>query len=332
MMLYSNRNNQKIRISVALCTYNGGRYLKDQLQSIARQTRLPDELVICDDQSTDDTSRVVGDFAQQASFPVSFNINPQRLGVTRNFERAFGLCQGQFIAPCDQDDIWLPEKLATLARVLEHDSQCLLSFCDMAILTNQGHATNVSQWNQLGFNANRVAAFNDGKSLETLLRYNVVTGMAMMFRRSLLTLATPLPAQFIHDEWLSLLAACTGKVTAVNQQMVQYRQHASQSIGAANRNVIAQWRYARQHMGQEYIDRQIVRTELLRDKLASLPAESLRPDALDLVSAKLEHLRRRQAMRQHWYTRLSGAVSQGAQGQYQKFGYGWKSMAQDLFL
>lgn len=332
-MSYLNRSSSKPVVSVALCTYNGAAYLEPQLQSLARQSRLPDELVVCDDQSTDETARIVGNFAQQAPFPVSLNINPQRLGVTGNFERAFALCQGKFIAPCDQDDLWLPEKLATLARLLEQDATCQASFCDVAIMPTQGGKLDAqTQWQKLGFNARRVAWFNQGHALEMLLRYNVVTGMAMMFRRDLLKLARPLPADFIHDEWLALLAAATGKLVAVNQPLVHYREHGQQSIGPASRNVVKQWRHAREKMGDAYIARQLARTEQLIQTLGKMEESKLAPNTMSLLAAKAEHLKRRLALRRHWYTRLPGAVKQGAQGQYRQFGYGWKSMAQDLFL
>ena len=102
-------------ISVAMCTYNGEKYLREQLESIALQTRLPAELVICDDRSTDSTSEIIRNFADSAPFPVRFNLNPVNLGgatkgITKNFEQASRLCTGDLIAFCDQDDVWLPKK------------------------------------------------------------------------------------------------------------------------------------------------------------------------------------------------------------------------------
>src|SRR5882762_9087557 len=100
-----------MKISIAMCTYNGARYLREQLDSIAAQTRPPSELIVCDDNSLDETREIVAGFAASAPFPVRLGVNEQNLGSIRNFERAIKLCEGDLIALSDQDDVWLPEKL-----------------------------------------------------------------------------------------------------------------------------------------------------------------------------------------------------------------------------
>ncbi len=99
------------RISVALCTYNGERFLPQQLASMAKQTRLPDELVVCDDRSTDRTMALVREFAASSPYPVRIFENEHNLGFAANFERAIRLCEGDLIALSDQDDIWYPIRL-----------------------------------------------------------------------------------------------------------------------------------------------------------------------------------------------------------------------------
>jgi len=96
--------------SVALCTYNGERFLSQQLASLAAQTVLPDELVVCDDASTDASMRVVEDFAKNAPFSVRIFRNPNNLGYVKNFEQAIGLCSKEIIFLCDQDDDWEKKK------------------------------------------------------------------------------------------------------------------------------------------------------------------------------------------------------------------------------
>src|SRR3974390_3258095 len=108
-------------VSVVLCTYNGARYLREQLESIARQSRQPAEMVVCDDGSEDDTVTILRGFASEVSFPVRIFQNPHRLGSTRNFDQGIGLASGEFIALCDQDDVWAPEKLEYLANMLISD-------------------------------------------------------------------------------------------------------------------------------------------------------------------------------------------------------------------
>src|SRR5713101_1538304 len=108
----------KMYLSVAMCTYYGARFLQEQLESIAAQTRLPDELVVCDDRSADGSVEIVRNFAKSAPFPVQLEINETNLGAIKNFEKAIGLCEGETIALADQDDIWKPQKLSRLSVAL----------------------------------------------------------------------------------------------------------------------------------------------------------------------------------------------------------------------
>src|ERR1700688_2975817 len=102
------------RLSIAMCTCNGVAYLRQQLDSIAGQSRLPNELVVCDDHSTDSSVPIIEQYATTVAFPVRLHVNGQRLGVTKNFEKAISLCKGDLIALADQDDVWFAEKLARL--------------------------------------------------------------------------------------------------------------------------------------------------------------------------------------------------------------------------
>jgi glycosyltransferase involved in cell wall biosynthesis len=118
----------KETISIALCTYNGERFLPRQLASILEQTRLPDEMVVCDDGSTDGTLEILHDFADQATFPVEVIRNGHTLGSSENFVQAIGLCEGTFIALSDQDDIWYPSRLERSEQELNNHPEAALLF------------------------------------------------------------------------------------------------------------------------------------------------------------------------------------------------------------
>ena len=109
-------------VSVAMATYNGARFIREQLDSLARQTVLPAELVITDDGSTDNTLEIVADFAARAPFPVRVERNPENLGFRANFMKAASLCTSDLIAFCDQDDIWLPHKIETCLELFDNDN------------------------------------------------------------------------------------------------------------------------------------------------------------------------------------------------------------------
>src|SRR3984885_12515504 len=106
-------------ISVAMTTYNGERFLGEQLRSIAVQKRLPEELVVADDQSTDQTCKIVTDFTRTAPFPVRLHRNERRLGWRNNFMSVLGRCPSDLVAIRDEEDVGPPDKLAIAERAMD---------------------------------------------------------------------------------------------------------------------------------------------------------------------------------------------------------------------
>lgn len=202
-------------VSVALCTYNGARYLREQLDSLLVQTCRDFEIIAVDDGSTDDTLHILQQY-QQRDARLRVYTNPVNLGVRRNFERALSLCAGRFIAPCDQDDIWLPEKLQALLDTMgEHAA----AYCDSEIIDEQGasvHKPMSSRCNMLSTDDPAVFA-----------AANCVSGHAMLFRRELIARALPVPDCFYYDWWLAAVAACSGGVVYCDRKLVSYRFHES---------------------------------------------------------------------------------------------------------
>src|SRR5262245_47180770 len=131
---YCIRRLRSMRLSIALCTYNGAVYLKEQLDSLAAQTRMPDELVISDDRSTDDTLRLIEEFAATAGFPVRLSVNESNLGIAKNVEKAISLCRGDVILLSDQDDVWHADKLETVEGIFEVKPQLSLVFSNAELV------------------------------------------------------------------------------------------------------------------------------------------------------------------------------------------------------
>ncbi len=117
-----------VKISVALCTYNGAEFLPAQLASIVAQSRQPDEIVVCDDGSTDETHAQLRQFVTESSIPVQFRINEKNLGSVKNFEQAIRLCTGEVIVLCDQDDVWREDKLKLIETAFSKRRQPDLFF------------------------------------------------------------------------------------------------------------------------------------------------------------------------------------------------------------
>jgi glycosyltransferase involved in cell wall biosynthesis len=212
------------RISVAIATYNGARYLPEQLQSLAAQTLSPCEVVVCDDGSTDATLQVIDDFARSAPFAVRAVRNEARLNYRANFMQAAQRCSGDLIAFCDQDDVWRADKLAVTAAPFA-DPEVLLVHHNARIYSAQAGVTGQlyrSRW---------------PPSVSEPLRRNpfaLPPGFTQVFRRSLLTLSELRagtldywgPGESLaHDQWVYILASSLGRVAYEHQTLVDYRQH-----------------------------------------------------------------------------------------------------------
>jgi glycosyltransferase involved in cell wall biosynthesis len=222
-------------ISIAMATYNGACYIREQLDSIAAQTMLPCELVVTDDGSTDATLEIVRDFAQGATFPVRVYSNDKRLGFSNNFFRAASLCGGEYIAFCDQDDVWLADKLAT----------CVQPFADAEVLLVI-HAAQVvgadltpSEKTVYSITSNLIFPPMEGPPWE------MFNGFAMIFRASLLEYAGParkikssISESYLmssHDLFVYFIASSFGKIALLSGKLLFYRQHESNLAGACRK-------------------------------------------------------------------------------------------------
>ncbi len=221
-------------ISVALCTYNGGRYLRGQLESIAGQTVQPCELVACDDGSSDDTIGILREFSRTAAFPVEIVRNPRNLGSTKNFEQAMRLCRGELIALCDQDDWWTPEKLGVLSEILVRGKSGAV-FSDGLLMDAQSKLAGKTFWDSIGFRRG-VQAFRDAsrrrERISELLKRNVVPGAATMIRSDCREIVLPLPAGWVHDGWLAWMMTLHSSIVACPRPLIHYRVHDDQQVGA----------------------------------------------------------------------------------------------------
>ena len=223
-----------MKLSVAMGTYNGARYLPAQLASIAAQTRLPDEIVVSDDCSADETCAQVETFAATTPVAVRLYVNEQNLGSTRNFERAIGLCTGDVIALSDQDDVWRSDKLHLIEESLMKAPAAGLVFSDAEIVDADLNPLGGRLWTQLGFDKKQRRLMRSGRSLEVLLPGRTVTGATMAFRSNYRDLFLPVPAEIpmIHDGWIALAIAAVAEVISIEEPLVKYRQHSQQQIGA----------------------------------------------------------------------------------------------------
>ena len=200
------------RISIAMATYNGAKFLRDQLDSFICQTRQPDEVVICDDGSTDTTLEILREFSERAPFAVHVHQNRVNLGYTKNFERAMSLCIGDLIFLSDQDDVWFREKIEIMTQVLADKPEIYVLQTDMVLVDE---ALNATPYTQLG----NIRALGHHSS-------SFVTGCGSLIRKAWLDLALPIPADVVaHDNWLHRLALALGARELYDKPLQYYRRH-----------------------------------------------------------------------------------------------------------
>lgn len=222
-----------MKISVAMATYDGERFLVEQLESLAAQSRLPDELVVSDDCSSDRTLAVVEEFARSAPFPVSIFKNAKTLGYADNFLRAAQLCKGDWISFCDQDDVWMPGKLATIERYTE------ISGRDVMLIA---HSAAVVDEDLQGTTSRRpdIARFRVCRGSELPASW-YVEGLAITFRGELVRDLSPsdrgpdggkpmLP--LAHDVWVCRLARILGDIVLLPDSLCLYRRHSATATTA----------------------------------------------------------------------------------------------------
>lgn len=276
------------RISVAMATYNGEKYISEQLDSIASQDLLPIELVITDDGSTDRTLQIIGEFARLAPFPVRVFRNEPRLGYADNFLKAASLCEGDLIAFCDQDDIWTESKLKTCSRFFE-DPNVMLTIHSAQTIGSSGKAMQFPRLSTTRvWGACDVDPFASGP------------GFAMVIRSDLLSMVDNnlRPARLrIHDQWIWFLAVCSGKVATIAVPLALYRQHGSNVFGAPRQKPLTERTaiIANTLAYDKFAEFEFASSKLLRSAAEARPhrSEQLRRSA-DLLEfrAKLHLLRR----------------------------------------
>jgi len=321
-----------MKISLALCTFNGARYLASQLESIVTQTRPPDELIVCDDQSSDHTREIIQTFASSASFPVRLYVNDKQLGVRKNFERAISLCSGDVIALCDQDDIWHPEKLQLAEAVFLSSSDVGLVFSDAELVDDKLRAEDCNLWQVIGFDARKKRRIAEGKTLEVLLGMNVVTGATMTFKVEFRDLILPIPPEGLyHDGWIALIIAAVAQLAFIDRPLIKYRQHRDQVVGTPLSRQ-APDSIALQKTEPQYYLQQAERFQQAYKRLAANPEALNNPEALSMFQQKIVHLRARAAMPDKRLSRVPLVMRETLNRHYQQYSRGWLSAAKDLLV
>lgn len=321
------------RCSVVLCTYNGASFLAAQLESLVRQSRLPDELVIGDDGSTDSTLAILESFQDKAPFPVRIHRwNGLPLGPAANFARTLALAEGDMIALCDQDDIWREDKLVRLCAALMDEPDVTMAFSDAELLDEHLRPLGYTMWQrvELGIQELEVIAADD--PMQVLLKRFRVTGATLIFATWLRPLILPLPPDWPHDAWIACIAAANGRLRAIPEPLLRYRQHGGNAVGGQRPSF---WKLLRRGLSsdrQSYLLSELARHRELAVRLQSLPQQRFSRPAATAVAAKVRHLERRAALPAFPLARWPSVLNEWAAGGYRRWTTDWRSLALDLFL
>ena len=210
-----------INISVALCTYNGEDYLRQQLASILSQTMAVDEIVICDDCSNDNTVLIINEFKEKYPNLIRLYQNDSNLGYRRNFDKCYRLCKGEYIFSCDQDDIWNDNKVERIFKTFKED--IMLVFTNASIIDKNGNDVGYTLWDIILLDYNQVSNIEAFK--ETIQNRFVVTGATMAFRKSMYDKVEVCRYTLEHDALIARVAPIFGNVIAINDKLIKYRRH-----------------------------------------------------------------------------------------------------------
>ncbi len=213
-----------MKTSVALCTYNGARFLQEQLDSISAQTCQPDEVIVGDDGSTDETLAILERWKNTVPFPVRILTHEKNLGHTKNFEATARECIGDVVFFCDQDDIWLPEKVATVMNVFETQPDVGLVCHNTTVMDENGKDTGLTE-----------ITLRERGNRRSSLRYfcpvneksPIVSGCCMAVRTEFLRKTFPFFCA--HDVCIYAMARAETKIETIFEPLMKFRYH-SQNV------------------------------------------------------------------------------------------------------
>ncbi len=316
---------------MALCTYNGEKFLGQQLESILVQSLLPQEIVVSDDGSTDGTLEVVRgvltpEVLAETGISLTILTRQKPLGVTRNFESALAACSGAFISLCDQDDVWRPDRLARLRAGFSSDD-VLLVHSDARMVDSEGLPLGDTLFASLGARRRELNREQGPTAFEVLVRRNLVTGATAMVRRQLVVAARPFPASWVHDHWLAVVASLGGRIVVDRGQLIDYRQHGANQIGATKLtasvavDLLAQSRRGRHEDRVERIEE--LNRRLIAGELSATDAQRA------FVAGKLRHELIRLGMPLGRIARWPSVARELVTGRYHRFSRGIIDVVRD---
>lgn len=310
-----------------MCTYNGERFLPEQLESLLQQTEMPDEMVVCDDRSTDRTLNILQEFAGRAPFPVMIHVNREQMGPAANFARCFGLCKGEILLASDQDDLCYPYRIADTRRAFEADPALTFVFSDAPLIDEAGGEMGRTLYSSAAILGTDRRLLEQGTALTPVIhRWGMIYGCTLAFRAKYLAAALPVPYFWGHDTWIALVLSVLGPSRRLERPVTRYRQHEAQAMGAEDWSVSQRLKEAQARTADEY------RLELRRYELGMAGMEAhpeVKSRLLPELAARYEFLKKRLEIRNGGWRRGPELLSLVMRGAYWRHGAGLRSVVKD---
>ena len=329
----------QLKVSVAMCTYNGEAFLKEQLESILTQTIYPNELIVCDDCSKDSTLEILYAFKNICNFPVTIIVNKKNIGINKNFENAIAHCSGEVIALADQDDIWLPTKIEEIICVFQDNPNCGYVFSNADLIDANGESLGRDLWYSIKFTQNRYRRYVGGDQLKVMLRDgNFIYGMTMAFRSAYMPALLPIETRSYactHDVWISIILSAVGAYgVAVPKTLVKYRQHERQLAGGGRQLTFVE-SLENAHKRKSEID--MVFVDALMNIASRLGHEDQNKEhvlfSIKQLTQQAEHLRARYlAGVTKGFSKFKIVFRESMSGRYGRYSGSIKSIIKDLVL
>ena len=221
-----------MQISVALCTFNGELFIEEQLKSILQQSVHVDEIIICDDNSTDKTVELIKAFGYKHE-RIKLFVNQSNLGISKNFYQAIRKSKGDCVFLSDQDDIWHPDKVQIMVEHMLHSSAKVV-FSDAELVNQNNVSLNKKMFDITGFNKTKKFLNSANGRVLVFFENRIVPGATMLIDKEYFTNQICLPDDefVLHDGWIASYAAIDNKISFVDKPLIRYRQHSGNIIGA----------------------------------------------------------------------------------------------------
>jgi glycosyltransferase involved in cell wall biosynthesis len=323
--------SQTPSVSVVVATFNGASFLEQQLESILGQTLLPREIVVSDDASTDATLQVVDNVRKTSPSSVLWQVlrRKKSVGVAENFRLGVLAASSDLVALADQDDWFVPTKLAKLADYFSSNPDLLLVHSDAELVGEDGQLLGQTLSHSLRMTAGERKGLIAGRALAQLVRRNLVTGHTVVTRRKLVELAGPVPDGWLHDEWWALVAAGHGGVVYCPEILGHYRQHEVNQVGATRSGLGRFMERLGEHQN-DFRSRHETRHRGLESFLDG-PGTTLPAGSVALLRGRIAHYRWQATLPPSRLGRVVPVLRRLLTGHYHRFRRGLFDALRDLF-